>query len=181
MKKLLIIALAFMATACSTATKVAETESASKDAIKYTQDFGKVEVTFTDDGNWTEIKATATASVPISDDAGLEQAMNVAAMRAKRNIVEFIHTDLQSKKSVETLTSSLAKEVADNDQKSKEKAANIATQIVEKISVQADGIIKGAYIKDRKISSDARTVVVVVQVDKRSVRAANSIRVSMGQ
>lgn len=180
MKKLLIVALAVLMTACST-TKLTENEPASKDAVKFTQDFGKVEVTFTDDGNWTEIKATATASVPISDDAGLEQAMNIAAMRAKRNIIEFIHTDLQSKKSVDTITNSLAKEVADNDQKSKEKAANIATAIVEKIAVQSDGIIKGAYIKDRKISSDARTVVVMVQVDKRSIRAANSIKVSMGQ
>ena len=80
MKKLLIVALAVMATACST-TKLAE--DTSPEAIKYTQDFGKVEVTYTEN-TWTEIKSTGTAAVPISDDAGLEQAMNIATMRAKR-------------------------------------------------------------------------------------------------
>lgn len=179
MKKLFAVAV-ILATlsACST-TKLSENDPSS-DAVKYTQDFGKVEVTFTDD-NWLEIKSTATASVPISDDAGLEQAMNIATMRAKRNIVEFMNTDLQSNKAVDTLTNSLAKEVSSGDEKSKEKAANIATKVTEKIATEANGILKGVYIKDRKVSSDARTVVVVVQVDRRSIRAANSVRMAMGK
>lgn len=177
MKKLLIVALAVMATACST-TKLAE--DVSPDAVKYTQDFGKVEVTYTDN-TWTEIKSTGTSSVPISDDAGLEQAMNIATMRAKRNIVEFMQTDLKSGKAVDVMTNSLAKEVAEDDQKSKQKANNIATKVSEKIAVEANGILKGVYIADRKISGDGRTVVVVVKVDKRSMNAARQVRMAMGQ
>lgn len=177
MKKLLIVALAVMATACST---VKMDDSASADAIKYTQDFGKVEVTYTDN-NWVEIKSTGTSSVPISDDAGLEQAMNIATMRAKRNIVEFMQTDLKSGKTVDVMTNSLAKEVSEDDQKSKQKAANIATKVSEKISVEANSILKGVYIADRKISGDGRTVVVVVKVDKRSMRAASQLRAALGQ
>lgn len=180
MKKLLIVALAVLATACST-TKLSDADAVNSEAVKFTQDFGKVEVTFTDDGNWTEIRSTATASVPISDEAGLEQGMNIATLRAKRNIVEFINTDLKSNKSMEAMTNSLAKEIASNDDKSKEKAANIATQVAEKISVQADGILRGVYVTERKVSSDGKTVSVKVQVDKRSIRAAKNIRMAMGQ
>jgi len=180
MKKILSIAvLALAVSGCST-TKLAEVDPVSKDAVKYTQDFGKVEVTFNDD-TWTEIKSTATAAIPINDDAGLEQAMNIATMRAKRNIVEFMNTDLKNNKTVDVITNSLAKEVSDNDQKSKERAANIATKVTEKMAEESNGIVRGSYIKERKISSDTRVVSVTVQVDKKSIRAASQIRASMGQ
>jgi hypothetical protein len=180
MKKILSIAvLALAVSGCST-TKLAEVDPVSKDAVKYTQDFGKVEVTFNDD-TWTEIKSTATAAIPINDDAGLEQAMNIATMRAKRNIVEFMNTDLKNNKTVDVITNSLAKEVSDNDQKSKERAANIATKVTEKMVEESNGIVRGSYIKERKISSDTRVVSVTVQVDKKSIRAASQIRASMGQ
>lgn len=178
MKKLLIAVTVLALSACST-TKLSENDISS-DAVKYTQDFGKVEVTYTEN-TWTEIKSTGTSAVPINDNAGLEQAMNIATMRAKRNIVEFMQTDLRSGKTVDVMTNSLAKEVGENDQKSKQKAANIATQISEKIATDANGILKGVYVSDRKVSNDGQTVVVVVKVDKRSMNGAKQIRMAMGQ
>ena len=178
MKKVLTIAvLALALSACSTVKL--DQASLSDEAVKYTQDFGKVEVTFNDKGDWDLVKSSGTSTVPIDVDAGLEQAMNIATLRAKRNIVEFINTDLKSSKSAEAMTNSLAKTVASGDEKSQERAANIATQVQEKISVQADGILKGVYVVERKVSSDKRTVVVTVQVDKRSMRAANQLRMSL--
>jgi hypothetical protein len=181
MKNLIIVsAIALALSACST-TKLTDIDPVSTDAVKYTQDFGKVEVTFNDKGDWDSIKSSGTSSVPIDVDAGLEQGMNIATMRAKRNIVEFINTDLKSSKTTEAMTNSLAKNVASGDETSQERAANIATQVQEKISVQADGLLKGVYVIERKISSDKRTVVVTVQVDKRSMRAANQLRMAMGK
>lgn len=179
MKKV-ILALAILSlTACSTVKL--DQSTVSDEAVKYTQDFGKVEVTFNDKGDWESIKSSATSSVPIDVDAGLEQGMNVATMRAKRNIVEFINTDLKSTKTTEAMTNSLAKNVSADGDKTQERAASIVTQIQEKITVQADGLLKGVYITERKISSDKRTVMVTVQVDKRSMRAANQLRSALGQ
>ena len=177
MKKLVVVLFAIALTACST-TKVAE-DSASKEATKFTQDFGKVEVTYSND-TWELIRATATAAIPITDEAGLEQAMNIATLRASRNIIEFMQQDLKNQRTVDIMTTSLAKEVADNDNKSKQKAADIATKIVEKMTQDSNGIIKGAYVIDRKVSGDTKMVTVTMQVDKRSVRTANQLRSSMG-
>ena len=44
----------------------------------------------------------------------------------------------------------------------------------------SNGIIKGAYVIDRKVSGDTKMVTVTMQVDKRSVRTANQLRSSMG-
>lgn len=182
MKKLIIAAAVMAAlSGCSTFNKSVDVEPVSKDAVKYTQEFGKVEVTFTDKGEWESLKSTGTSAIPLSDNAALEQAMNVATMRAKRNIVEFLQTDLQSTKTVDTITNALAKDVSADDSKSRERAGNIATKIQEKIGVEANGIVKGAYILDRKISSDKTMAVVTLQVDKRSMRAAAQIRNALGQ
>ena len=181
MKKLILVAaMAAVLSACST-TKTVDLDPVSKDAVKYTQEFGKVEVTFNDKGEWESLKSTGTSAIPLSDNAALEQAMNVATMRAKRNIVEFIQTDLQSSKSHEAITNALAKDVSSDDAKSRERAGNIATKIQEKITTQADGLLKGVYINDRKISGDKTMAVVTVTVDKRSMRAAQQVRVAFGQ
>lgn len=181
MKKLILVAaMAAVLSACSSMKSV-DLDPVSKDAIKYTQEFGKVEVTFNDKGDWESIKSTGTSAIPLNDNAALEQAMNVATMRAKRNIVEFTQTDLQSSKSHEAITNALAKDVSSDDNKSRERAGNIATKIQEKIAVQSDGLLKGVYITDRKISGDKTMAVVTVQVDKRSMRAAQQVRASFGQ
>ena len=179
-KMILVAAMAAVLSACST-TKTVDLDPVSKDAVKYTQEFGKVEVTFNDKGEWESLKSTGTSAIPLSDNAALEQAMNVATMRAKRNIVEFIQVDLQSSKSHEAITNALAKDVSADDNKSRERAGNIATKIQEKITTQADGLLKGVYITDRKISGDKTMAVVTVTVDKRSMRAAQQVRVAFGQ
>ena len=179
-KVILVAAMAAVLSACSSMKSV-DLDPVSKDAVKYTQEFGKVEVTFNDKGEWESLKSTGTSAIPLSDNAALEQAMNVATMRAKRNIVEFIQTDLQSSKSHEAITNALAKDVSADDNKSRERAGNIATKIQEKITTQADGLLKGVYITDRKISGDKTMAVVTVTVDKRSMRAAQQVRVAFGQ
>lgn len=183
MKKLILIAILVAAvSACSTTKHGSDDDSAfSSSAQQFTQDFGKVEVTFDDKGNWLVIKSSATSAVPINDDQGLEQGMNVAVMRAKRNIVEFIQSDLQSAKTTDTITKSLAKSIAQDDEMSKQKAANLAQEITEKIAVNANGILKGVYVVDRKVSPDHRMVSATVQVDKRSMKAAAQLRKSFNQ
>jgi hypothetical protein len=178
-KVILAAAVAAILSACST-THV-DLNAVSKDAVKYTQEFGKVEVTFNDKGEWESLKSTGTSAIPLSDNAALEQGMNVATLRAKRNIVEFLQTDLQSSKTHEAITTALAKDVSSDDNKTRERAGNIATKIQEKISSQADGLLKGVYITDRKISNDQTMAVVTVQVDKRSMRAAQQVRMAFGQ
>jgi len=180
MKKLILVtAVALALSACST-TKTVDLNDTSKDAVKYTQEFGKVEITFNDKGEWETLKSTGTSAIPLTDNSALEQAMNVATMRAKRNIVEFIQTDLNSSKSHEAITNALAKDVSADESKTRERAGNIATKIQEKIAVEANGIVKGVYIVDRKISGDKTMAVVTVEVSKKSMRAAQQVRNSFG-
>ena len=180
MNKRIFIAslLSLSLVACST-TKLSE--DITPEGTKFAQDFGKVEVTFNDKGDWESIKSTATSFVPIETDAGIEQGMNVASMRAKRNIVEFINSDLKTTKTSETITNSLVAHMKEDGANAERKAADLATKITENIRVEANGIVRGAYVMERKVSSDGKNVSVTVMVDKRSMRAANSMKTAFAK
>lgn len=175
----LVSVLAVALSACSS-TKLTSDETTSE-GQKYARDFGKVEVTFNDKGDWESIKSSATSFVPVENDAGVEQGMNVAAMRAKRNIIEFIQTDLKSSKTSDTITNALSADMKENDVNAKRKASDLTTKIQEKIGVEANGIVRGAYILERKVSSDGKNVAVTIMVDKRSMKAATQIKTAFNQ
>jgi hypothetical protein len=168
MKKIIIAAMILTLSACSTTKPTGEV---TEEGVKLAKNFGKVEVSFSTFGDWQSIKSSASATVPIEHDAGIEQAMNVATMRAKRNIVEFIQSDLKSKKTTESFTDALV-----DHNVNKDKAAKLSTKISESIVEESAGILRGAYINDRKISDDGKNVTVSIIVDKRSLESSGKIR-----
>ena len=171
MKVIAVAVLAVVMSACSTTKPTGEV---TEDGVKLAKNFGKVEVVFSTFGEWQSIKSSASSAVPIEHDAGIEQAMNVATMRAKRNIVEFIQSDLKSKKTTDTMTDAMVEHNIN-----KEKASKLSSKITESIVEESSGIVRGAYIDDRKISDDGKNVTVSVIVDKRSLESSNKIRSMM--
>lgn len=143
----------------------------TEDGVKLAKNFGKVEVEFSTFGDWKSIKSTASANVPIEHDAGVEQAMNLATLRAKRNIVEFIQTDIKAKKTSDAFTDAII-----DQNVSKERATKMSQKISESIVEQSSGIIRGAYVDDRKITDDGKNVTVVVVVDKRSLQSSSHLK-----
>jgi actin-related protein len=181
MKKVILLLAVLSLTACGTfKPKVDLDAPISTQTVSFAEKAGNVEVTFTDNGEWVSIKSSATSIVPINDEAGIEQGMNVATMRAKRNIAEFLNTDLRSSTSTDAITTALAKTMSDGDEASKQKAANTAMEIKEKIAVEANAMLVGSYVSERKVGKDLKTVFVTVTVDKRSMKAARSIRTAFG-
>lgn len=168
MKKIVIAAMILALSACSTTKPTGEV---TQEGVKLAKNFGKVDVSFSTFGDWQSIKSSASATVPIEHDAGIEQAMNLATMRAKRNIVEFIQSDLKSKKTTDSFTDALV-----DHNVNKDKAAKLSTKISESIVEESAGILRGAYIDDRKISDDGKNVTVTIIVDKRSLESSGKIR-----
>ena len=132
---------------------------------------------------------------------GREVAFKVATMRAKRNLVEFIQNDLQSRKSVQTISNAFLKSIGQiensygDDPESedgerggsqttrelRQKANKLAMTVRERIDDNAQMIIKGVHISDRKVSARAGHVSVTVRVSRHSIKAADAIRAQIGQ
>ena len=162
MKKLIFIMLLLQA--CS------QTKSdVSTSVVKFTESSGKIEIEFKGK-EWKTIQSSGSASLLINDDNGLEQAMSVATMRAKANLIEFLNNEITSSKSTTTLLKSLIKE-----ETNKTKASEIVSDVSEKIVSEARGSIKGAYVIERKVSPERDYVMVTILLDKKILEASKNV------
>ena len=70
---------------------------------------GIMTITFDAKGNFLEITSKGTAPIAGNTAFSIEQAAQVAQLRAKRNIAEFISTQLQTTRSVKVLSTAVQK------------------------------------------------------------------------
>ena len=66
-------------------------------------------ITFGPDGKFLEISSKGTAPIAGNNAFSIEQAAQVAQLRAKRNIAEFISTQLNTQRSVKVLSTAVQK------------------------------------------------------------------------
>jgi hypothetical protein len=70
---------------------------------------GVMTITFDAKGNFLEITSKGTAPIAGNNAFSIEQAAQVAQLRAKRNIAEFISTQLNTQRSVKVLSTAVQK------------------------------------------------------------------------
>lgn len=70
---------------------------------------GTMTITFSNDGRFLEITSKGTAPIAGNNAFSIEQAAQVAQLRAKRNIAEFISTDLTTTRSLKVLSTTVQK------------------------------------------------------------------------
>lgn len=162
-------------------------------------------VSFDSDGKFRSITATGTASIHGNNAASIEQAVSVATMRAKRNLAEFIATDLNSNRTIKVLSHTVQRglenvsngseqelTVTDADFNPDGTAINgtgeqatstdnqnsqkIAETVKETISSNSRELLRGVYVINEQIDNSGRTVQVEVRADIQSIGSAKSIR-----
>ena len=131
--------------------------------IKFVESAGKIELKMDRHGNWIEIKSSGSASLLLDDENALEQAMNVATLRAKANLIEFLETDVRSYKTTDTIIAAgVNKEIASN--------------VSEKITSESKGILKGVNVVERKVSENKNYVFVTISSDKKVLKIAKGLK-----
>ena len=102
---------------------------------------GTMTITFSPDGKFVEISSKGTAPIAGNNAFSIEQAAQVAQLRAKRNIAEFISTQLNTTRSVKVLSTAV--------QKSLENTSNGMVEEVKAddkdFDVNGDPVIINAY------------------------------------
>ena len=102
---------------------------------------GTMTITFSPDGKFVEISSKGTAPIAGNNAFSIEQAAQVAQLRAKRNIAEFISTQLNTTRSIKVLSTAVQKSLE-----------NTSNGMVEEIKVDdkdfdvnGDPVIINAY------------------------------------
>jgi len=146
-------------------------------------------------GDIKSIEVTAYATSFGNSENNRENAFVVAEMKAKAKLRHFIYEDISSTKTVTTVAKNVEKandnikskiktdevELTDDDA---DKEANISVRentndtvrtLTESIRSQAQGILKGVYIKDEDVV-DRQTVKVTIRWDKDSGRGSEQLQ-----
>lgn len=153
----IVLALCF---ACSTNNSPIKSQT-----VEFVQSSGKIEVEFKG-GEWNKIQASGTAAILVDHNSDIEQAMNVATLRAKASLVEFLNENVKSSRSTRNVTT------ATNGD---EKSAIIDSQAMESIISEASHILKGVVITERKVSENKDYVMVKIMADRKYVNASKNI------
>ena len=169
--------------------------------VEFLEANGPLTLTFDDKGNWVSIKSSATAPLVNNAPEGVEIAFKTATMRAKRNLTEFMSNDVKSTKSVQTISKSYLKNIAQVDstnesntagededaasnsqatKESRQKANTIAQTVRERIDDNAQAILKGVQVTERKVSKEQQHVSVTILVTQQSIKGAEQVRKAMG-
>ena len=102
--KYLLTVLLVLVVACSTAKK----ESVdSQNKVTSTFQGGGIKISYTKDGEFDYL--TSTASAPVTSEllSARDEAITVATVKARRQISEFINTEVQSERFIQTISKSV--------------------------------------------------------------------------
>lgn len=165
---------------------------------------GTVIIEFTEEGEWIKIKSTAVAPINFNHQQGRDDAFNVAGMRAKRSLAEFLSNSVTSNKVTESLTKTTLHDVVTNGNKQetprtsvdefdinaeepetsggqfsaedRKRASKIVSKVQSTISDSSTAVLRGAYVAERTIDRENNLAVVTVQASRKSINAAGTIR-----
>jgi nicotinate-nucleotide pyrophosphorylase len=101
-------------------------------------------------------------------------------MRARKQIVEFMKTEIESEKFTDAVFDTLQKSDVENKSKNESYNHNIAQSVKQSIKQKSAGILKGTYVSEKVYDQSTKTVRVTVRSSDQDVEAAKRVSRMMG-
>jgi hypothetical protein len=216
MKRSIVVmaVVALFATGCSSTKTVSQlppeapapVAKLEKREAQFLKSNGLIKVEFDEQGNFYGLTATGTAYIQTNHTASREDAYNIALMRAKRNVSEFLSNDVSSNKFSRTITKTLLKNDSNESLKSDKTEGNdktsnledldldsggnsetmtaedrnrgqrVATYVKEQMTDNSAALLRGLVITARNVEKDSNLVSVEVRVSKHSIAASHQLK-----
>jgi hypothetical protein len=127
-----------------------------------------VKLVYDDKGVWTKILSTATAPSYVGTREAVDVAIIVAEAKARRQMAEFVKTDLTSRKVILATTKNGHTEESDIDSHSRE--------VQDRITQISGAILRGTVIESSDFDANTYTVKVVVKADRKSFETSTAVK-----
>ena len=200
----IVFILIFLIAGCSQKQKTrveGQVEESKIVSVQFERPLGIATIEFDEEGRFVSMTAKASAPLSGNNAEGVEQAITVATLRAKRNISEFIETELSSSRTLnvmsdgalqrrssedsETLVVNDAdynlqgensnKQTQSDDQELR-KSQKVTENVTEFISTSSENILRGFQITDETVNNEQMNVVVEVRVTREQIAAARNLK-----
>ena len=138
---------------------------------------GAITISYSKDGEFLSLESRAIAKVTSSLPNARDEAATIATLRARRQIVEFLKTDIESEQFLKTVTNSDQKsDESDGLAKAKSVRADISYTLRESLRQRSSGVIQGSYVISEKYDPSANVITVKVGVGKPEKNALAQLR-----
>ncbi|MDK9707056.1 MAG: hypothetical protein OEL83_08405 [Desulforhopalus sp.] len=186
MKKLLsvVVTLAigvFTSLSCfaetpASAEKTVIKDSTSSGLVTYEEPGTMVRWELLADGSdWERLFASGEADLVFGDAQDVRTAKQAATLRAKAELAKFLKERITDEETLEQITKKNVKTTAGNDGQSTEATRHAIETIAQKISNQADELLRGVVVLEEKVDPTAKMVRITVGVSRKSMRIAGSV------
>ena len=162
---------AFILVGCSSTSKKEEIGSASSEFVG-----GGITLVYSKKGQLIRVSSTATANASGKLQHSVDQAVAVATLKARRQIAEFISTEVTSNRFVSTISRDLQGSTDDGVDLSKQGATNIAIELRESIRQRSSQLLRGTAVEKEMYDADSGVVTVIVRAGTADRKAADALR-----
>lgn len=173
-KTILMPLIVFMFVGCSIT---------SKNTVQFSSDFvgGDLKVTYNKKGEFESISSKATAYVTNNLPNTRDQAVTIATLKARRQIAEFLKTEVQSERFLVTVSKSIQETETVNQAGDNNESARIAYSVRESIRQRSSSILQGTYLQSESFNPDTKIVTVVVSAGTKENSLMKDVKKAVGQ
>lgn len=140
---------------------------------------GALKVTYTSKGEFKTLESSASAQVVGDLTSSREQAVAIATAKARRQIAEFIKTEIESERFYQGIASDTQALSQENTSKDKNISVSIANNVREQIKQKSSVILKGTYVAKELFNETAKVITVVVKSSKEDIGISKSLKKDM--
>jgi hypothetical protein len=142
---------------------------------------GGLTIAYDEDGEFQSITSVSTSKVTSKLPSAVEEALKIATLKARRQIAEFINTEVQSDRFTSSVSDSLQAAETLNDDTASKLRNTIALKVRENITQTSSQILKGTFVQSEKHDAYKNQVIVTVVTGVGSVDTSNQLMKLMSQ
>ena len=140
-----------------------------------------ITISYNNNGDFESLASKAVAKVNSNTPNGRDEAVTIATVRARRNIAEFINTDVQSERFIETVSSNDNKSDLSSVSSKAKDHSKIAYKVRESILQKSNAILRGTYVESEIFDEGEKSVIVIVRAGNKGSASASDLRKIMGK
>jgi hypothetical protein len=140
---------------------------------------GALKVSYTNKGEFKSLESIASSQVVGDLPNSREQAVAIATAKARRQIAEFLKTEIESERFYQGIASDTQALSQENTSKDKNISVSIANNVREQIKQKSSVILKGTYVAKESFNETAKVITVVIKSSKEDIGISKSLKKDM--
>ena len=137
---------------------------------------GNLKITYTKSGEFESLSSISSVKVTSDLPSAKEEAVSIATVRARRQIAEFLNTEVNSERFVSTVTKTLQDSETASGTNSMTLNSKIANEVKETIRQRSNVLLKGTFVESEVYDSNTKTITVVVKTGVKESGISNTVR-----